>query len=124
MAAEGEVDVVEIERVRHRTVEQRRLLDVGPRAAADHGRLRRTAILGDLCCENVGERFMACGQGHAEEIHETVAGDGARFRREVLEAEVCRFLGESGRDQDRLGRAESFAFACRGSHGILRRRWP
>ena len=120
MAAEAEVHVVEIERVRHRAVQERRLLDVGARAAADHGRLRRAAVLGDLLGENVGKRLVAGGQRNAEEIHEAVAGDRARLGRKIIITQVRRFLGERRGDQHRLGRVGLFASARRSSHGVLR----
>jgi hypothetical protein len=81
MATQAEVDVVEVERMRHRAVQQRRLLDVGATAATDHRRLRRAAVLGDLLGEDIGERLVARGQRDAEEIHETVARDCARLCR-------------------------------------------
>jgi hypothetical protein len=120
MAAEVEIHIVEVERVRHRPVQQRCLLDVDAAAAADHGRLRRAAVFGDLLGKNIGQRLIARGERHPEEIHEAVAGDRARFDRKVVVAQVgCLFRERCG-DQHRLGRIGLFASACGGSHGVLR----
>ena len=115
-----EIDVVEVERMRHRAIEQRRLPHRHLGAAADDCRLRGAAFVGDVGCKYFGEWFVPRSERHAEPVEQAMSGDRLRRGRDLVVAQTARFLGERQRQVATCG-ARGFPNGLRCSHRLAPR---
>ena len=82
------VDVVVVEGVTGRAVDERRLAEAGLLAGAKHRRLRAAALLFHLLEKDPCQRLAHPRQRDPDEIHQALLSDGDRFGRESVEMRV------------------------------------
>ena len=80
------VDVVVVEGVTGRAVDERRLAEAGLLAGAKHRRLRAATLLFHLLEKDPRQWLTHPRQRDPDEIHQALLGDGDRFRGEIFEA--------------------------------------
>ena len=83
VADHGAMDVIVIEGVRGRAIDQRRLTDRGLTPRADDQRLRRAPLAGDFVEQHIDQRLVGAGDGDREPVEQAMAGHGERVGAQV-----------------------------------------
>ena len=77
------MDVIVIEGVRGRAIDQRRLTDRGLTPRADDQRLCRAALAGDFVEQHIDQRLVGARDGDREPVEQAMAGHGERVGAQV-----------------------------------------